>query len=108
MKVYQHKKRGTRYTIIGEASVQVSGEPLRDGDEATVYRIIVSGDLCVRRTTEFHDGRFIFAMQPTLAESLRKAISAQYPRISYVTERDLDAIVDALKNDGWNLKHTPP
>ena len=55
--IWRHKKRGTRYEIIGKGMIQVDG-PL---DEATgiVYRDIESGKIFHRLPeSEFYDGRF--------------------------------------------------
>src|SRR4051812_27158444 len=63
--MWQHKKRGDAYEIVGPATVQVSSdgwktELLGDYDEVLVYRSKTDGRLLVRRTTEFHDGRYKF------------------------------------------------
>jgi hypothetical protein len=57
--MWQHKKRGEICKIVGNATVQVSTEPLTDYDEVVVYRS-EDGLLWVRRKTEFYDGRFKF------------------------------------------------
>lgn len=54
---YRHKKRGTIYTMIGEAELQMSFDNLVDGSEMAVYRG-EDGKLWVRQLDEFHDGRF--------------------------------------------------
>lgn len=54
-----HVRRGTTYRVFPEqVHVQVSGEPLRDGDMATLYMSESELRLSVRRTAEFRDGRF--------------------------------------------------
>ena len=55
--VWRHKKRGSTYKIVGEAQVQAE-TPLTDYECVTVYRCLQSGELWVRRNSEFHDGRF--------------------------------------------------
>ena len=53
-----HRKRKSKYLLIGGGSVQVSsGAPLEEGDEVAVYQDR-QGRLWVRRYTEFEDGRF--------------------------------------------------
>ena len=53
-----HRKRKSKYLLIGGGSVQVSsGVPLEEGDEVAVYQDR-QGRLLVRRYTEFEDGRF--------------------------------------------------
>jgi len=53
-----HRKRKSKYLLIGGGSVQVSsGVPLEEGDEVAVYQDR-QGRLWVRRYTEFEDGRF--------------------------------------------------
>ena len=53
-----HRKRKSKYLLIGSGSVQVSsGVPLEEGDEVAVYQDR-QGRLWVRRYTEFEDGRF--------------------------------------------------
>jgi hypothetical protein len=57
--VYRHKKRDSRYTIVGDAEFQLSGEgPIIDGDSVVVYRSQETGKIYVRLRSEFHDGRF--------------------------------------------------
>lgn len=54
---YRHHKHPDRtYTIVGDGKVQAR-EPLTDMESVVIYRG-EDGDLWVRRTTEFHDGRF--------------------------------------------------
>jgi hypothetical protein len=55
--VWRHKKRGSTYKVVGEAQVQAE-TPLTDYECVTVYRCLQSGELWVRRNSEFHDGRF--------------------------------------------------
>lgn len=55
--VYKHKKRGTSYTIVGDARVQCE-TPLQDDETVYVYRDVKDGTMSVRRPSEFHDGRF--------------------------------------------------
>ena len=53
-----HRKRKSKYLLIGGGSVQVSsGVPLEEGDEVAIYQDR-QGWLWVRRYTEFEDGRF--------------------------------------------------
>lgn len=54
---WRHKKRGTTYIVVGQAQVQAD-EPLTDYEIVTVYRCEQTGDLWVRRISEFMDGRF--------------------------------------------------
>lgn len=54
---YRHVKRGTTYTVIGEAELQMSADDLCDGALMVVYRGD-DGKLWVRSHNEFHDGRF--------------------------------------------------
>ena len=57
-RLYRHNKRGTTYTLIGEAQVQATNDaPLKDFETVVVYRG-EDGNLWVRRKAEFHDGRF--------------------------------------------------
>jgi hypothetical protein len=57
--VYEHKKRGSRYLIVGEAEFQLSSDaPIKDGEVVVVYRSYMTGELYARRKSEFHDGRF--------------------------------------------------
>jgi len=51
---YRHKKRGTCYTLIGEGRGQGI---IGDEDQVTIYRGD-DGAFWVRRSFEFHDGRF--------------------------------------------------
>lgn len=53
----RHKKRGTTYTIVGNAELQLSFDDLCDGSEMIVYRGD-DGKLWVRNANEFWDGRF--------------------------------------------------
>lgn len=53
---YRHVKRGTEYTVLGEATVQ-AGRGIHDYDTVVVYRD-ESGELWVRPREEFYDGRF--------------------------------------------------
>lgn len=54
---HRHKKRGTEYSIVGEAELQISREDLVDGSEMIVY-LGTDGKLWVRSKFEFEDGRF--------------------------------------------------
>jgi hypothetical protein len=55
--VYLHKKRGTTYTLVGEATLQVT-EAAHDNARLVIYRSTTDGRLWVRPYHEFHDGRF--------------------------------------------------
>lgn len=56
---WRHKKRGTTYVVVGQAQVQCPDDaPLTDYECVTVYRCEQTGDLWVRRNSEFRDGRF--------------------------------------------------
>ena len=56
---YRHKKRGTTYEVLGKAEVQAPEDaPLIEGEIVVVYRCGQTGELWVRRPSEFHDGRF--------------------------------------------------
>ena len=59
----QHVKRGTTYTVVGEAKLQSSGS-IAEGAMLTVYRDVNSGALWVRPTDEFRDGRFVTLSDP--------------------------------------------
>ena len=52
----KHKRRGTTYEVVGDASVQAS-MPIHEGDHIVVYRG-QDGALWARPYKEFHDGRF--------------------------------------------------
>lgn len=54
---WRHKKRGTTYTMIGDAEAQASTGAINDGDIVVVYRGD-DGKLWIRRKSEFMDGRF--------------------------------------------------
>ena len=62
MDMYRHKKRGTVYEVIDDqARLQCSSAPefeTRFSAGWTVYKSAVSGDLYIRPTAEFLDGRF--------------------------------------------------
>lgn len=57
-----HKKRGTVYDTVGEATIQCD-RPMADYDEVMIYRDPFSGKLWVRPLLEFHDGRFAEVQQ---------------------------------------------
>lgn len=52
-----HKKRGSRYKVVGMARAQCSTIPINDGDMLTLYRG-EDGVYSVRPPAEFADGRF--------------------------------------------------
>ena len=54
---HQHVKRGSRYQVVGEASLQTSTGGLSDGALMVVYRAS-DGRFWVRLKDEF-DGRFV-------------------------------------------------
>lgn len=56
---YRHNVRGTTYTIVGKGRVQCPADaPLRDDEEALIYRYVDTGHYAIRREAEFFDGRF--------------------------------------------------
>lgn len=63
---YRHVKRGTVYTVVGEAELQTATGALVDGSALVVYRG-EDGKLWAREEGEFHDGRFeaLAASRPT-------------------------------------------
>ena len=54
---YRHKKRGTTYTVMGLATMQIDGSPL-DMEKAVIYQSNFDGSMWVRPLAEFEDGRF--------------------------------------------------
>lgn len=54
---YRHKKRGTIYEVVGEATLQCAANPALDEQPLVIYRG-EDGMLWARGVTEFHDGRF--------------------------------------------------
>lgn len=60
--VWQHVKRGTRYAVIGTATLQATG-PLHDYAQVVVYRGD-DGALWAREESEFRDGRFVRLAAP--------------------------------------------
>jgi len=54
---YRHKKRGSTYTVLSHAVLQVTRH-LRDNEPMVVYRGKEDRRLWVRSVDEFHDGRF--------------------------------------------------
>jgi hypothetical protein len=54
---YRHIKRGSTYTVVGEARIQ-SDEPLFDMSDVVIYRCDEHGGLWARPPAEFNDGRF--------------------------------------------------
>lgn len=55
---FHHKKRGSNYTVIGEARLQCSNKLPVDGDMLVLYRGD-DGVYSVRDPDEFDDGRFV-------------------------------------------------
>lgn len=53
---HRHKKRGSEYSVLGQAQVQCS-DCLTDYEVVTVY-VGTDGQMWVRRKSEFEDGRF--------------------------------------------------
>ncbi len=56
--IYKHRKRGTNYELVGQATVQASIHAIHEGDQVVVYRALDGGRLWIRPVKEFHDGRF--------------------------------------------------
>lgn len=55
----RHIKRGTLYSVLGPAKLQVEpGVVLQDMDELVVYASETDGTMWVRSKKEFDDGRF--------------------------------------------------
>lgn len=54
---YRHLKRGSTYTVLGDGTAQVAGEPIVDGDIVRIY-VDKDGEFHVRKSSEFLDGRF--------------------------------------------------
>ena len=55
---WRHKNRGTTYTIIDSHTLVQCEKPLTDNETVLLYRDTESGKWAVRRSNEFHDGRF--------------------------------------------------
>lgn len=53
---YQHVKRGTKYSVLGEFEVQAT-EPIKEGDLVVGYKSD-TGSKWMRPAKEFYDGRF--------------------------------------------------
>ncbi len=89
---YRHKKRGTVYTEIGRAELQMASE-LVDGAELVVYRGD-DGKLWAREVSEFLDGRFeeLPAETPPCTQSPARPSAA-----------DIAAAVDVLNQKKRNL-----
>jgi len=54
---WRHVKRGSTYTLIGEAHLQ-TGKPIDEPAIMVVYRADSDGEMWVRPRVEFLDGRF--------------------------------------------------
>ena len=54
---HRHKKLGSEYEVIGEATLKIDTTFLTNGEQVAVYRD-VAGKLWVRSVAEFNDGRF--------------------------------------------------
>lgn len=50
--IWQHAKSGGLYTVVGHCLIEA------DLTHATIYRSLWDGQVWVRPTTEFEDGRF--------------------------------------------------
>jgi len=57
MPVWRHKARGTVYTEVGRAVLQMSTRDLMEGDTLVIY-ISPDGKWWARLDDEFMDGRF--------------------------------------------------
>jgi hypothetical protein len=55
---WRHKKRGTTYTEVGRANLQIATDPIEEDDRVVIYRSDADGRLWVRGEAEFQDGRF--------------------------------------------------
>lgn len=73
MRIVTHKKRGTSYRVVGNATLQCSGEYVQarradgggwdyltgiDGQQWRLYQSVDDGSFHVRPQDEFDDGRF--------------------------------------------------
>jgi len=94
---FRHKKRGTIYTVVGTAELQMATD-LVDGSFLTIYQ---GGDskLWARQEDEFNDGRFekieevttVRTPDPRDAEIARRTVE-----MPLSDANDLDAVVRAL------------
>jgi hypothetical protein len=57
--IWQHCRRGTRYTVLHIGTLQTSEEPGLDDELCVIYQNISHYAVWVRPLTEFMDGRFI-------------------------------------------------
>jgi hypothetical protein len=66
----RHKKRGSTYSVLGTAELQIAHIPAVEGAELVIYRCEEDGKLWAREFGEFEDGRFedIAAAPPMSAE----------------------------------------
>ncbi len=74
---WRHLKRGTEYTEIGRAQLQVASSDPVEGSELVIYRGD-DGKLWARETGEFEDGRFEPLPTPPVKQSLTTE-DVEYP-----------------------------
>lgn len=93
--LWRHKVRGTTYRILGIGRVQCPHDkPLEDDEFPLVYQDIETGALGIRRSPEFHDGRFerVVEIEPaakalSLADKHEIGMAAAFKRICIVCGR---------------------
>lgn len=52
-RIYRHQRRGSLYKVIAEGLLEVDKTPV------VVYKSLTDGQVWVRPSTEFFDGRFV-------------------------------------------------